>query len=104
MFTISGYLEAETLMRALLRFKFECPQEAKMFAGSPIMSQTLIRLLEAMKSAHDGEGEAKAKAWRGVLQGRAEHGVDVLDGRRDRKRRQHRPRAQQRGSAGNERY
>jgi hypothetical protein len=67
MFTIDEYREAETLMRALLRFKFECPQEAEMFAGSPIMAQIMVRLLESMKSAQDGEGEERARAWREKL-------------------------------------
>lgn len=67
MFEINDYREAETLMRALLRFKFECPQEAEMFAGSPIMSQIMTRLLESMKSAHDGEGGEEARVWREKL-------------------------------------
>ncbi|MFF3228183.1 hypothetical protein ACFYV7_35690 [Nocardia suismassiliense] len=61
-FADSASLEA--LLRASVLFKFECPQESHMFAGSPAYAEGVNRLLAAIISEHRQSGrEAIANSW-----------------------------------------
>lgn len=58
-------LEAETLLRAAVIFKFEGGDAAHVFSGSPYFASSITSLLEFITYAHTREGRpGKAEAWR----------------------------------------
>lgn len=58
-------LEAETLLRAAVIFKFEGGAAAEIFLGSPHFANSVTSLLESITSTYTEEGEqGNAQDWR----------------------------------------
>ncbi|WP_030617474.1 hypothetical protein [Streptomyces sclerotialus] len=56
---------AEALLRASVLFKFEAPEEADPFVGSPRFAEALTSLLESIVQGYVEAGQqGKADAWR----------------------------------------
>lgn len=57
--------EAEALLRGIVAFKFECGEEADLYAGSPPFAAAARRLLSCIVRAHEERGDAaRAESWR----------------------------------------